>query len=145
MGFPTSVIGFIKIQRSIESAWSKIQQLPPVNEDDWPFLPREIFHVASLTDSVLSYKGEHIIHFGMCVKQIESDWDEWLTKFERLFKSMDAEEAFVMLRLPCWDSGEFDGYFYYKWELSWPEDLPIDRHRSDNREWTFKGGPRNFY
>lgn len=144
MGFATPVVGFIKIEGDPKAALYQIQQLPTISEDQWPFLPKEIFADSGIEESLLSYRGEHIIHFGMCVKEADGEWDEWLSKFERLFKAMNAEEAFVMLRHPAWDSGEFDGCFYYKWELRWPEEMPVDERSLGNREWVFKGGPRRF-
>ncbi len=145
MGFATPVVGFIKVEGNLSNALNQIQQLPSISEDRWPFLSREIFAVAGTEDSLLSYKSEHIIHFGMCVKEADGEWDEWLSKFERLFKAMDAEEALVMLKHPSWDSGEFDGWFYYKWELQWPDEMPVSERSRTNREWIFKGGPRRFY
>jgi hypothetical protein len=144
MGFPTTVVGFIKVEGDLEDALDKIQQLPSIEEDEWPFMPREIFSVVENDQGLLSYKGEHIIHFGMCIKEAQNSWDEWLSKFEQLFKSMDTTEAFVVLNYPVWDSGEFDGNFYYKWELIWPENIPVCERRSDKREWFFKGEPRSF-
>lgn len=145
MGFATPVVGFIKVERNLKAAMRHIQQLPTLSEDHWPFLPKEIFAVAGTEEPLLSYKGEHIIHFGMCVKEADGEWDEWLSKFERLFKAMDAEEAFVMLRHPAWDSGEFGGWFYYRWKLQWPDEVPVNERSAGNREWVFKGGPRRFY
>jgi hypothetical protein len=143
MGFATPVFGYIKVEGDLKGALARIQQLPSIDEDEWPFMPREIFALGS-ADLRLNYKGEYIIHFGMCVKQAEGEWEQWLSKFEQLFKSMDATEAFVVLQHPSWESGEFDGRFYYKWELDWREKIPIGERRLDNREWIFKGEPRNF-
>ena len=77
----------------------------------------------------LSYKGEYIIHVGMCVEQAEGAWEPWLSKFEQLFKSMDATEAFVVLQHPSWGSREFDDRFYDQWEFDWKEEIPVCERR----------------
>ncbi|RCJ31305.1 hypothetical protein A6770_20100 [Nostoc minutum NIES-26] len=144
MGFPNTVFGYIKVEGDINKALEKIEQLPSVTAKEWPPMPREMFSVVNHSDSLVSYKDEHIVHFGMCVKEINYEWATWLERFEALFKSMKATEAFVVLQIVYWDSGEFDGRFYYKWSLEWSDEIPVTERTLDNQVWIFAGSPREF-
>jgi hypothetical protein len=137
MGFITTVSGYINVEGNVGAAVQRIEALPTYSEDTWPFLPREAFglqiakEVMQKGDLVISYKGECIIPFGMSVKQIDDDWEEWLQKFESLFKPMDATKAFVALLSE-------KGSFFYTWDCdSW--------RNPDPDKWKFTGEPRSFW
>ncbi|NEQ29054.1 MAG: hypothetical protein F6K28_60965 [Microcoleus sp. SIO2G3] len=132
MGFSTTVFGYVKIAGDLDRAISEIAKLASIDTPEWPPLPREMFSVAQHPQSLISYKNEHLVHFGMCVKEINWEWAAWLDRFEDLFKRMQAIEAFVVLEIPNWCSDEFDGRFYYKWQLD------------STGEWQFTGSPRQF-
>jgi hypothetical protein len=145
MGWVSIVSGYINIEGDVRAAIERIEALPTVDRDEWPFLPREVFGLELAKTAVrsgdlpISYKGECIISFGMSVKGADGEWSEWLTKFENLFQSMDASAAFVTLKLTNgMSTDDFDGCFFYKWTRDYTCGDPTARI------WTFSGATRSF-
>ena len=147
MGFESKVSGsisaFVPGMERHEMAvaiQNEIDKLPKVEEDTWPFLPRDIFAITqALTPTVkvvhLNYENV-MIHFAMSVKQLESDLDEWLSKFEAFMKRIPgANEALVHVQLTPFTGSYKYSYLSYYWEERF-----IDG--TNEREWYFKGDKR---
>jgi len=115
MGFVSTISGFI-VTTDAGNARDCIDQLPRLKDDCWPFLPAEIFAVAPASPT-LQYKDHHIIHFGMAVKEIETEFSAWLDKFESFFKTMPGTtEAMVILGSETIRSEHPSGRFIYHWK-----------------------------
>jgi hypothetical protein len=149
MGFESRVTGYIATSTNstldrdklLDAVRKRINELPKLCEDKSPFLPREIFDI-SITDSgtnpiPITYRSI-IIHFGMSVKQLESELEEWLNKYETFMKSIPGVwESLVNVRLePYTEAFDYEHMTYW-----WcKEFLP----KSSETIWKYKGGPRNW-
>lgn len=110
----------LRNDESIKEIQSVIDSLPNLENDKWPFLPKDIF---TLTKPIskeanpvqISYRSA-MTHFSMSVKQIEDDIEEWLNKFESFFKQIPSVyEANVDIE--CLYSTNYkNGCLNYNWK-----------------------------
>jgi hypothetical protein len=132
MGHLTIVHGYIHAWEDFsEENAAVIATLP--EEDSWPYLTRDLFVVPQQKHS---YIGQ-IISFGAAYNGVEGEWEEWLTKFERLLRSLYWDEAHVYLQTELW------GSYHYVWEISVPPEAAEEGIPSPLQHWTFSGGPRS--
>jgi hypothetical protein len=124
-----------KLRHKIAQNLLAISTLP--EEDTWPFLSRHLF--SSSTHSIQTTYKSQIIHFGGSFKQIELDWEEWLTKFEALLSKMYWDE--VQLHL----FSEWMAPYHYVWKDENEDKAIYPDHPHPVANWTFSGGPRTFY
>ena len=107
-------------------------------EDTWPFLSRSMF--SSSTNSIQTTYKSQIIHFGASFKEIEWVWEEWLTKFEALLRSMYWDEVHLHLVSEAFNASSF----HYVWKDEGEEKAIYPDHADPVACWTFSGGPRTF-
>ncbi|MFA0963416.1 hypothetical protein AB9P05_16550 [Roseivirga sp. BDSF3-8] len=145
MGFESIISGHIavnsspKLDEQLELLRQEINNLPSLNEDVYPFLPKDIFHI-SIPNSVdanpiqISYRSI-MITFAMSVKQLEDDLGEWINKFETFLKKLpNAYESKIIVKLDPYTTGGFnDGYLNYFWEKN--------TDMKGNSKWRFDGDP----
>ena len=122
---------------SVEEIQAVIDSLPNLENDRWPFLPKDIFSITKpITKEAnpvqISYRST-MIHFSMSVKQIEDDIEEWLTKFEKFFKLIPSVyEANV--NIECLLSAKYkNGCLNYNWKAK--------RDKEGLITWKYKGDP----
>ena len=121
MGFSDTLSGHIVLNDSKEIE-NIILRLPPLAEDEWPYLPREIF--CATPENLLAYKQNFVLHFGMSVKNFHDSLSEWIEKFEKfLFSIHSAQSALVCVSITVFSSSDFDGNFYFSWKKSSKNDL----------------------
>lgn len=108
-------------------------------EDTWPFLSRFMF--SSSTNSLQTTYKSQIIHFGASFKQIEWDWEEWLTKFEALLRRMYWDEVHLHLLA----EGLNFSSIHYCWKDEEEEKAIYPDHPHPVARWIFSGGPRTFH
>jgi hypothetical protein len=125
-----------KLRNKVHQNLSAISMLPE-NDDEWPFLSRCMF--SSSTPSFQTTYKSQIIHFGASFKNIEWEWEEWLTKFEALLHTMYWDE--VRLHLI---SEMFNSSFHYAWKDDNEERAISPDHPDPVTHWTFSGEPRTF-
>lgn len=143
MGFESKISGYIashkmlRDKESIDEIESVIDTLPNLENDKWPFLPKDIFTLSKpITRDgnpvQISYRSA-MIHFSMSVKQIEDDLEEWLNKFENFFKKIpEVYEANVDIQ--CLYSGNYkNGSLNYYWKANRDKDGAVT--------WKYKGDP----
>ncbi|WP_345272936.1 hypothetical protein [Flaviramulus aquimarinus] len=103
-------------------------------KDDYPWITKWMF-------STIPYDTQHIyrnqiIHFGASYKQLESDWNEWLEKFESILKQLYWFSVTLHLET------ELVGDHKFEWIAD------FDKFENNNpkptSEWKFDGGPREF-
>jgi len=147
MGFESIISGHIAVnpehqsKEQIARLKSEIIKLPKLEDDTWPFLPRDIFHISTPVSAdfypvKISYRSI-MITFAMSVKQVEDELAEWIEKFEGFLKAIPkAYEAKVIVKLEPYTSLEINnGYLNYFWEKQ--------TDMTGNRQWSFKGEPTN--
>lgn len=127
----------LRDNKSIQEIQSVIDTLPKLENDKWPFLPKDIFKLSKPISQEanpvqISYRSS-MIHFSMSVKQIEDELEEWLKKFESFFKRIpEAYEANVDVQ--CLYSGNYkNGALNYNWKSK--------RNVDGTKSWKFKGDP----
>lgn len=127
----------LRDKESIDEIQSVIDTLPNLEDDNWPFLPKDIFTLSKpITKDgnpvQISYRSA-MIHFSMSVKQIEDEIEEWLSKFENFFKRIpNVYEANVDIQ--CLYSGNYkNGSLNYNWKAN--------RDRDGLVIWKYKGDP----
>jgi len=143
LGFESKISGYIashkmlRDQDSILQIESVINTLPNLENDKWPFLPRDIFTLSKPISKEanpiqISYRSA-MVHFSMSVKQIEDNLEEWLKKFEIFFKQIpDVYEANVDLH--CLYSTNYrNNNLNYHWKAT------TDKNGVKN--WNYKGDP----
>ncbi|MEL6864233.1 MAG: hypothetical protein AAFP19_07440 [Bacteroidota bacterium] len=111
---------------------SKIAALPA--EDNYPWITKWMFS-AIPPNTQLIYR-EQIIHFGASYKQLESEWHEWLFKFEQILRQLYWHSVTLHLET------ELVGNHQYNWLADinhWQEG-----EVQPTSIWTFEGGPRDF-
>ena len=98
MGMRTTIYGYIEemdfwkdpIRKQVRKHnFNAIRSLP--EGDDWPPLSYEMFAISSNHRNAPGPNIEYfsrIIHFGANLKSVESDWNEWKTKFESLLSNL---------------------------------------------------------
>ncbi len=121
--------------REIESV---IDTLPKLEDDKWPFLPRDIFAlskpISDEANSVQISYSSAMIHFSMSVKQMDEDLHEWILKFENFFKRIpDVFEANVSVFLPPYTGCYKNEHLNYHWEAK--------RDKSGSINWMYNGDP----
>lgn len=143
MGFESKISGYIashktiRDQESILEIESIIDKLPNLENDTWPFLPKDIFTLSKpispeANPVQISYRSA-MIHFSMSVKQIEDELEEWLEKFEKFFKQIP-EVYEVNVDVNCVYSGNYkNGNLNYNWRAKRDKDGAVN--------WEFKGDP----
>lgn len=145
MGFESIISGHIAIHSShqrdeqVELLRQEISKLSTLNNDTWPFLPQDIFHISSPISKEanpvqISYRSI-MISFAMSIKQVEDELREWIEKFEIFLKSIpNAYEAKVIVKLDPFTGGSFnDGYLNYFWEKN--------TDKNGESKWSFDGDP----
>ena len=145
MGFESIISGHIAVHTSpqsdaqVELLRTEILKLPKLNDDSWPFLPQDIFHISTPNSSEanpvqISYSSI-MISFAMSVKQIDDDLRKWINKFEVFLKGIPrAYEAKVIVKLDPFTGGGFnDGYLNYFWQQI--------TEKNGNSKWCFEGDP----
>lgn len=127
----------LRDKESIDEIQSVIDALPNLENDKWPFLPKDIFALSKpITKDgnpfQIAYRSA-MIHFSMSVKQIEDELEEWLNKFENFFKRIpDVYEANVDIH--CLYSGNYkNGSLNYNWKAN--------RDKNGLVTWKYKGDP----
>lgn len=113
-----------------------IRSLPP--DDEWPFLTRAMFTCAEGGGVSQGVYKSLPLHFGATLKAVEWEWEEWLTKFERLLGQLFWTEAFLHLRTEA-TVGHHDYTYAAVDSKRLYEDPP-----APPSVWTLKGGPRTF-
>jgi hypothetical protein len=107
--------------------------------DTWPFLTRSMFAFAGTTVEGGRYRSQ-VIHFGVTLKAVEWEWDEWLAKFERLLTQLFWDDVYLHLRTEG-TVGDYD--YRYRAENSierfYTQEPPLPADH-----WIFTGGPRGF-
>ena len=144
MGFESKISGYIashkmlRDEESIKQIESVINTLPNLENDNWPFLPKDIFSLSKPISKEsnpvpISYRSA-MIHFSMSVKQIEDYLQEWLDKFENFFKQIpDAYEANVDIHLSPYTANYKNQNLNYHWKAS--------RDKNGLVIWQYKGDP----
>ncbi|MEQ9442744.1 MAG: hypothetical protein RIG62_27125 [Cyclobacteriaceae bacterium] len=140
MGHESIVYGHIcaivnqppKGDKLLELNYKIIQELP--NTDDYPWITKWMFNTIPMGTQPI-YRNQ-IIHFGASYKQVESEWSQWLDKFELILKKLYWFSATVHLET------ELVGDHKYEWVAN------IDHWNNEKieptTEWKFFGGPRDF-
>jgi hypothetical protein len=132
MGHFTIVHGYINANEAFfEENTAVIAALP--EEDSWPHLTRDLFVVPQKKHS---YDGQ-IISFGTMYNGVETEWEQWLTKFERLLRSLYWDDAHVYLQTELW------GSYHYVWKIIYPSEGTEEGFQLPLQQWTFSGGPRS--
>ena len=143
MGFESKISGYIASHKmlnkeSIEEIEAVIGSLPNLEDDKWPFLPKDIFTLSKpLSEEAnpvqISYRST-MIHFSMSVKQIEDELEEWLTKFENFFKRIPkVYEVNVDVYLSPYTGNYKNENLNYHWKAS--------SDKSGIVTWKYKGDP----
>lgn len=143
MGFESKISGYIASRKmlrnkeSIDEIQSVIDSLPNLENDKWPFLPKDIFTLSKPISNEgnpvqISYRSA-MIHFSMSVKQIENELDEWLKKFENFFKRIpDVYEANADIQT-IYSNNYKNGSLNYNWQANSGKDGFV--------AWKYKGDP----
>jgi len=110
----------------------------PVDDIKWPWLERNMFMVPDPDHSKI-YR-EQVIVFGASYKEVEYEWEEWLSKFESVLRRLYWLTATVHL------DTELVGNYTYEWlgDMDQTDDLFSDNPKPTSK-WNFSGGPRKFY
>lgn len=124
-----------KLTEKVHHNFHAIASLPE-EDDSWPFLSCSMF--SSSTNSIQTTYKSQIIHFGASFKNIEWEWEDWLTKFEALLRNMYWDEVRLHLISEMYTGTTFD----YVWKCE-DESLHPD-HPHPVAHWSFSGEPRNF-
>lgn len=123
-------------------------EMLPLHDTEYPPLARTMFALNPIA-SQGSWK-QMVIHFGLQLKDVAEDWDEWLEKFESFLERLRWQQARVHLELEYVPESAGGGrsqehvqpagprVFAYRWERRGSE------ASSDRRAWGFEGGPREF-
>ena len=125
-------------EEAISQIESVIDSLPNLEDDEWPFLPKDIFSISKPISKEanpvqISYSSA-MIHFSMSVKQMEDDVQEWIEKFENFFKRIpEVYEANVDIALAPYTGNYKNGNLNYHWKQNRDED--------SNLTWKYKGDP----
>ncbi|MCX6180410.1 MAG: hypothetical protein NT150_00590 [Bacteroidetes bacterium] len=101
------------IKDAIYAHNEKILSELPIS-DTWPPLSKEMFSITK-NDKIkqgpnLEYYGR-IIHFGACLKSVESEWLEWKGKFENLLKQLYWTQAHVHFKT------EYTDVISFQWRI----------------------------
>jgi len=143
LGFESKISGYIASHKmlrddeDIKQIESVINTLPNRENDEWPFLPKDIFALSKPLSKEsnpvpISYRSA-MIHFSMSVKQIEDYLQKWLDKFENFFKQIpDVYEANVDIQC-LYSSNYKNGSLNYNWKASRDKDGLVT--------WKYKGDP----
>ena len=123
---------------AIKEIESVIETLPKLENDKWPFLPRDIFAlskpISEKANSVQISYSSAMIHFSMSVKQMDEDLHEWINKFEQFFKRIpDVFEANVDVFLPPYTGCYKNEHLNYHWKAI--------RDEAGLINWEYKGDP----
>jgi len=127
----------LRDENSIQEIQSVIDNLPNLENDKWPFLPKDIFKLSrpismDANPVLISYRSA-MIHFSMSVKEIENDLEEWLTKFESFFKKIPrVYEANVDVQ-GLYSGNYKNGSLNYNWKTN--------RNKNGVVSWIYKGDP----
>lgn len=115
MGRITTLHGYIQEHPRLDKKLKKhnksiLNNLSFSKDDRWPPLTKEMFHIVDgPKPTYISYFGR-IITIGASVKGIESEWEEWLNKFENLLTRIHWIEAKIMIET------EWFGLLSYHWK-----------------------------
>lgn len=144
MGFESKISGYIASHKrlwdedAINQIESIINTLPNLENDKWPFLPKDIFAVSKPISKdanpvQISYRSA-MIHFSMSVKQIEDDLQEWINKFESFFKQIPGVyEVNVDIHLSPYTGKYKNENLNYNWKAKRDKDGIVS--------WRYKGDP----
>jgi hypothetical protein len=109
----------------------------PTDDSQWPWIDRGMFLVQD-PESPKMYRNQVIV-FGASYKEVETEWEEWLRKFESILKQLYWMTATIHLE------AELLGQYTYEWLYddslldTWATDDPVPTSL-----WSFSGGPRVF-
>lgn len=104
-----------------------LMSLPSV--EGWPLLSREMFSMpVQLTD--LDEVQTDVMHFGSSYKAVEYEWEQWISRFEEVLKSMYWVSATVHLET------ELNGRHTFTWEAEESYHEPNDEPLSARCEWS---------
>lgn len=148
MGFESKVAGYISASNEkttdelINQIESYIQLLPELKNDDWPFLPREIFAISypkNNTNKVpITYRSV-IIHFGMSIKELDDKLQDWLIKYEKFLKNFPgANESIVNIQLIPYTSDFKHNHLSFWWHKEYV-------NKSNEKKWEFNGDIINLF
>ena len=142
LGFESKISGYIASHltgdEAIKTIQKQIETLPNLENDEFPFLPKDIFNISKPINKEanrvqISYRST-MIHFAMSVKQLENDLEIWLKKFESFFKEIPgAYEANVDVSLSPYTGGYRNDNLNFNWKK-------VEITKSSQR-WIFKGDP----
>ena len=127
----------LRDEESIRQIESVINSLPNLENDSWPFLPKDIFMLSKPLSKEanpvqISYRSA-MIHFSMSVKQSEDDLKVWIEKFENFFKKIpDVYEANVDIQ-SHYSANYKNGNLNYHWKAN--------RNKDGKVTWKYKGDP----
>ncbi len=108
-----------------------INRLP--DQDEWPFLSREMFAVSGDAPVFGTYQTQ-IIHFGASYAAVEYEWELWMRKFEELLAKMYWVSATVHLET------ELSGNHTFHWETKGNCHDPENSEISVRCEWNYESG-----
>ena len=92
-----------------DSLFSELANAGSLANEQYPLLTQEMFSVSKMQMNG-DYASVNIIHFAMSYHGVEYEWSEWMTRFERLLKSMCWQSVVVHLET------ELSGLHTFKWE-----------------------------
>ena len=143
MGYQTVVYGIIESypnfsEERLYADWNKAVILNIPEEDEFPFLVKDMFSITERNKVSLDYHFQ-IIHFGASYKEVESNWDTWLNKFEALLSKLYWARAVVYME------AELVGNYKYEWLANLNHSRNSDGILSQPiSSWEFVGEPRKF-
>ena len=143
MGFESKVSGYIAVYSRVDKDAIKLvkdhlSKLPKIEDDQWPFMPQDIFSVTEPinkdANSVPILYRSIMIHFAMSVKQLEDQLGQFLIKFENFFKEIpNSYEAKVNVTLTPYTGNYKNNQLTYSWNKQYS--------KNDSNNWIFNGDP----
>ena len=109
-----------------------------LGNDDFPFLPRDIFTVvqplnADANPELIAYRST-VVCFAMSMNRLDDKLEAWLQKFRTFFTELPgAYEAQVRVSMTPLTDGYRDGYLNYHWKRT--------TFSSQSSYWSLSGDP----
>ena len=148
MGFESKVSGFISVLRDgssteeqIIEAEKSLEFLPFLKDDEFPFLPREIFSISQLGEGEnsvpIAYRSL-VIHFGISMKRLDEDVGVWIDKYEQFMKKIpNAWESIVNIQMtPLTENYQMNHLRYHRFKKTKP--------KSNESFWQFEGDAKTW-
>lgn len=148
MGFESKITGFIAVQctgkpreEMIQNIERSISALPRLQDDQFPYLPREVFAISKLANGEnlvpIAYRSI-MVHFGISMKQLDEAIRVWIDKFERFLLNMPgAWEAIVQIEMAPYTAN----YKMRRLSYHWFKEFKPKTYESF---WRFEGDARNW-